>query len=178
MFSFLRRGPRARRDPDRVFMTRRAKLEALVSAGEVRIVAHFAETRRALQDLARERGRTIQVVLSAGLVPPPGPDPSLRVVVAERHLLREHDDRVAAWADAAAGSLGFYLSFDDPVIAAFVDEEAKALFQRLGLGPDEPIESALVARAIQGAQARVRKAAASDLPADSAEGWMRANGLG
>jgi preprotein translocase subunit SecA len=149
-----------------------------VSADDVRIVAHFAETRRALQDLARERGRTLQVVLSAGLVPPPAPEPALRVVVAERHLLREHDDRVAAWADAAAGSLGFYISFDDPVIASFLDDEAKALFQKLGLGPDEPIESALVGRAIERAQDRIRKAVANDLPADSAEGWMRANGLG
>lgn len=158
-------------------MTRRAKLQALVAAADGRLVAHFAETRRALQELARELGRSIQVTLADSLVDPPAPDRQLRVLVAERHPLREHDERVAAWADAAAGSIAFHVCLEDPLIAAFIGDTEASLFGKLGLAPDEPIENALVSRAIERAQARVRNRAPNDLPADSAEGWMRANGL-
>jgi preprotein translocase subunit SecA len=173
------RRPGARREPDRVWISRRAKLEALLEEPDARIVAHFAESARALEALARERGRALDVRLADRLgTPPPSRNQQLRVVVAERHPLREHDERVAAWADAAAGSVVFHVSLEDPLLAAFASDSLKPLLERLGLTPDAPVEHGIVSRSIRRAQEQIRKRCTSDLPANSAESWMQANGLG
>jgi hypothetical protein len=174
--SLFSRRPRARRQEDRVWLTREAKLQALVAAGG-RVVARFPETRRALEALARARGATTEVVLAGNLVDPASRDATLAVVVAERHPLREHDERVVAWADAAAGSVVFHVSLEDPPISSFVGDSVRPLLERLGASPEAPLEHALVSRSIEKAQERVKREARVDLPADSAEGWMRAAGL-
>lgn len=174
------RRPRAKRDEDRVWLTRDAKLSGLLAAAAqgASVIAHFPETRRTLQALARERGQGLEVRLAAGLAPPLSPKPELLVVVAERHPLREHDQRVAAWADAAAGRIGFHVSLEDPLLAVFVGEQLRPLLEKLGMTADAPLESGMVSRSIEKAQERVKRQATTDLPADSAEGWLQANGIG
>jgi hypothetical protein len=170
------RRPRSRRPHDRVWQTREAKLRALLTSG-ARIVAHFPETRRALQSLARAADRPIEVDLAGNLTAPESRDAGLEIVVAERHPLREHDERVVAWADAAAGSIVFHVSLEDPPLSSFVGDSLRPLLDRLGASPDAPLEHALISRSIEKAQERVKREARVDLPADTAEGWMRAAGL-
>jgi hypothetical protein len=173
------RRPRAERDEDRVWLTRDAKLRGLLAAAAqgARVIAHFSDTRRALQALAREHAQSLEVTLAAGLAPPPSPNPELSVVVAERHPLREHDERLTAWADAAAGRIGFHVSLEDPLLAVFVGESLRPMLEKLGMTADAPLENGMVSRGIEGAQERVKRQAKADLPADSAEAWLRANGF-
>lgn len=175
--SLFRRKARALREDDTVWATSEARLRAVLATPGARLVAHFEETRRALQALARGGGRPVDVALVAGLVPPPERDPGLLVVVAERHPLREHDERVAEWADAAAGRVAFHLSLEDPLVALFAGERLRGVLERLGLTPDMPIRSRLVSRAIEQAQDRIRKHATGDLPSASSAGWLQANGF-
>ena len=175
--SLFRRKARAERDDDTVWATSEARLRAVLATPGARLVAHFDETRRALQALAREGGPPVDVALAAGLVPPPERDPGLLVVVAERHPLREHDERVAEWADAAAGRIAFHVSLEDAPIALFAGERFRGVLERLGLAPDTPIRSRLVSRAIEGAQDRIRREATGDMPSASSAGWLQANGF-
>jgi hypothetical protein len=78
VFSALfNRQPRAKREPDCVWLTREAKLRAVVVAKGARVVVHFPETRRALQALAREQGRPLELALATGLPSLPSRDPEL-----------------------------------------------------------------------------------------------------
>lgn len=175
--SLFRRTARAEREDDKVWVTSDARLDAVLAVPGARLVAHFAETRQAIQSRARMAGRHAEVALAAGLVAPPEREAGLTVVVAERHPLREHDDRVVQWADAAAGRIVFHLSLEDPVVALFAGESLRGLLERLGLTPDAPIESRFVSRAIERGQAQIRRRATGDVPAASAAGWLQANGL-
>jgi len=177
-FGLFRRSPRAERDVDRVWLTHEAKLWGVLAVSDARIVVHFAETRRALQSLAHREGATVEIALAEELVRPPQPDPTLVVVVAERHPLREHDQRVVAWADSAAGRIAFHVSLEDPLLALFVGDSLRAMLDQLGLTPGTPLQSALVSRSIEKAQARVASRAQADVPSDSAAGWLQANGIG
>ena len=176
--SLFRRKPRAEREEDRVWTTDEARLRGVLATTGVRFVAHFAQTRRALQALARDEGRTVEVALAQDLVSPSSPDPALTIVVAERHPLREHDERVAAWADSAAGRIVFHVSLDDPVLALFVGESLRPILDKLGLREDAPLQSPLLSRSVANAQAKVRNRASGDVPSDSAAGWLQANGVG
>jgi hypothetical protein len=177
-FRFWKRGPRAERDADRVWLTEEAKLRGVLAATDAQIVAHFSRTRRSLQVLARQEGRTVDVALAQELAAAPqDPDPARVVVVAERHPLREHDERVVAWADARAGRVAFHVSLEDPVLALFVGDSLRPLLDELGMTPEAPLQSALVSRSIANAQARVARRARADVPADSAAGWLQANGI-
>jgi hypothetical protein len=171
------RRPRAEREEDRVWLTREARLRGLLAVPGARVVAHFGETRRALQALAHREGGAVEVVLAEQLIDPPQRDPELTVVVAERHPLRAHDERVAAWADAAAGRLVFHVSLEDPAVALFVGDSVRSVLDRLGMTADTPLQSPLVSRSIASAQAKVRERATGDLPSDSAEGWLQVNGF-
>ncbi len=159
-----------------MWTTRRAKMRALL-AQPGRLVAHFPATRRDLQSLARQEGLHVSVELAAGLVEAPERNADLLVVVAERHPLREHDERVVRWADASAGAVVFHVSLEDEPLVRFVDERVKGLLARLGGSPDEALESRLLSRAVENAQAKVAKGATGDRPADSAEDWLRVNGV-
>jgi preprotein translocase subunit SecA len=163
--SLFRRAARAEREDDKVWVTSDARFDAVLAVPDARLVAHFAETRQAIQSRARMAGRHVEVALAAGLVAPPERDPERLVVVAERHPLREHDERVAQWADIAAGRIVFHLSLEDPIVALFAGESLRGVLERLGLTPESPIESRFVSRAIERAQAQIRSRATGDVAA-------------
>jgi hypothetical protein len=175
--SLFRRRPRAEREEDEVWLTREAKLRGVLAVPGARLVAHFADTRRALLSLAHQEGRPVEVLLARQLSVPSRDDRQLRVVVAERHPLREQDERVVAWADAAAGRIVFHVSLEDPAVALFVGDTVRGVLDRLGMTAEVPLQSRFLSRSIAGAQARVRKRAPDDVPADSAEAWLQANGV-
>lgn len=170
--------PRAEREPDRVWLNDEARLRGVLASPGARIVAHFAQTRRSLLELARQQGQEVGVLLAGELPTPLQRSPALVVVVAERHPLREQDEAVARWADAAAGKVVFHVSLEDAPIAVFAGNGLRPLLERLGAPPGEPLCHPMISRAIESAQARIRKLARVPVPADSAAAWMAANGIG
>lgn len=175
LFSRLFGGkPRARREEDRIYLTRAAKWKALSAEPDVKLVAHFPATRREFLEFSRASGGNTSVALAGELLAPAGPDPNLRVVAIERHPLREHDERLCEWADSAAASITFVLSLDDALLSAF-GGNLKPLVERLGMDASEVLVNGMLSKSIAAAQERIRKQMGADLPADSDVAWMKSN---
>ena len=166
--------PRARREEDRIYLTRAAKWKALVADGDARFVAHFPATRREFQEFSRVNGANTSVALARELLAPAGPDPNLRIVAIERDPLREHDERLCEWADGAASSIVFTVSLDDALLSAFGDS-LKSVIARLGVDANEVLVNSMLSKSIAAAQEKIRKQTGADLPADSDVAWMRSN---
>jgi preprotein translocase subunit SecA len=89
-----------------------------------------------------------QLVLDAG---------GLYVICTERHDARRIDNqlrgRCARQGDP--GETRFYLALDDELMRMFGSERIQGMMEKFGMTEDEPIESPLVSRQIEGAQNRV-----------------------
>jgi preprotein translocase subunit SecA len=169
------------------------------------VVAHFPKTLAELQDeltktaiafstiegrlsatearrLADQGNRRPLLVLADSLQIDEFPTQSLdsgqiAILVAERHLLRTHDDRIVDFARGLGRRcrLTFHLSLGDPLLKVFVGEWIKDMLARLGMTESEALVSRMVARRIKGAQAQLAKRALDDRKADCAEEWVRVN---
>ena len=95
-------------------------------------------------ECAAERER----VLAAG---------GLHIVGTERHESRRIDNQLRGRAGRQGdpGSSRFFLSLEDDLLRIFQAERIKGLMERLGMEEGEPIEHAMVTRAIANAQSRV-----------------------
>ena len=171
---FGRKG--ARREPDRVFMSKDAKWRSLRGLSGWTFIAHFPATKREAQEFARASGFSISIRMASDLAPGigSGAEPNLRVAVLERHPLREHDDRIGAWADGTASNLVFLVSLDDALLGVFAGS-IRSVLDRLGMDPNEAIEHAVVSQSIASAQEKIRKTATGDLSAESDAQWMKVN---
>lgn len=105
---------------------------------------------------------------------PPSP---LSVLVLERHFLRKHDDVVPRFAEGlgSKASVDFHISLDDPLLAIFVGEWVRDMLRKLGMQPDETINSPMVSRRIEQAQAKIAGQTSTDVDADSAAEWLERN---
>jgi hypothetical protein len=158
--------------------------EGLVVAGVPTVVAQGSLL---ASDVRRWRSRSGEsrptLTLAEAPVPSDAPDPleggagSLSLLVAERHFLRIHDDRIISFA----ASLGrpccvrFHQSLHDPLMRLFAGEWVGGILSQLGAKETDPIESSMVARRIQAAQDRFAKQVVEEQQADSAEEWLRLN---
>ena len=81
----------------------------------------------------------------------------LRIIGSERHESRRIDNQLRGRSgrQGDAGSTRFYLSLDDNLMRIFASERVAALMRRLGMQPGEPIEHALVTKAIENAQRKL-----------------------
>jgi preprotein translocase subunit SecA len=81
----------------------------------------------------------------------------LYIIGTERHEARRIDDQLRGRSGRQGdpGSSKFYLSLEDDLMRLFGSERVAAIMDRFGAEEDEPIEHALVTRAIAGAQKRV-----------------------
>ncbi len=81
----------------------------------------------------------------------------LRIIGSERHESRRIDNQLRGRAGRQGdpGSSRFYLSLDDALMRIFASERVAALMRRLGMKPGEPIEHALVTKAIENAQRKL-----------------------
>ncbi|MFH2202922.1 MAG: preprotein translocase subunit SecA [Elusimicrobiota bacterium] len=81
----------------------------------------------------------------------------LYVICTERHEARRIDNqlrgRCARQGDP--GETRFYLALDDELMRMFGSERIMGMMEKFGMTEDEPIESPLVSRQIEGAQRRV-----------------------
>jgi len=81
----------------------------------------------------------------------------LHVIGTERHEARRIDNQLRGRAGRQGdpGSSQFFISLEDELIRIFGGERIKALMETLKIPEDQPIESKIVSKAIDEAQARV-----------------------
>lgn len=207
IFDFLRRGASGATphvEADAVWLNRRAKMGGLRRHAEehaptrcVLVLAQFPDTLRLLGEelagsacsvleqeadtasfLGRRAGLGLAPAWSVpGQVLGADADRDLDVLVAERHPLRSHDDRIVEAIGRLSGRprLTFHLSLDDSPFLEMQKEKIGSLLERLGMDEGEPIQTAMVAKAIARTQAQVAQRATGDQPADSAAEWLRLN---
>jgi hypothetical protein len=88
-----------------------------------------------------------------------------------------HDDAVAQFVQGLScpATITFHLALDDAPMRIFSGDWVVQVLDRLGMGPDDCIESRMVSRRIRDASRMYEDAATGDRPADSAEEWIRLN---
>ncbi len=98
-------------------------------------------------------GRGTDIVLGDGIAHRGG----LHIVGTERHESRRIDNQLRGRSGRQGdpGSSRFFIGLDDDLMRIFGGEKIKGLMDRLGIKEDEPIESRIVSRQIEGAQAKV-----------------------
>ena len=98
-------------------------------------------------------GRGTDIVLGEGVADVGG----LYIIGTERHESRRIDNQLRGRAGRQGdpGESRFFLSFEDDLMRVFGGERMQGFMSKLGVDEDTPIESKLVSRQIEGAQARV-----------------------
>ncbi|HEX3629119.1 MAG TPA: preprotein translocase subunit SecA [Candidatus Dormibacteraeota bacterium] len=131
--------------PHEVLNAKQHEREALIVAkagqpGSVTIATNMA-------------GRGTDIVLGEGVAPAGG----LHIVGTERHESRRIDNQLRGRAGRQGdpGSSRFFLALDDDLMRIFGGERIKGMMNMLRVADDEPIESRLVSRQIEGAQTKV-----------------------
>src|ERR671936_543368 len=98
-------------------------------------------------------GRGTDIVLGQGVATGGG----LHIVGTERHESRRIDNQLRGRSGRQGdpGSSRFFLALDDDLMRIFGGERIKNMMNILRVADDEPIESKLVSRQIEGAQTKV-----------------------
>jgi preprotein translocase subunit SecA len=98
-------------------------------------------------------GRGTDIVLGPGVAVAGG----LHIVGTERHESRRIDNQLRGRSGRQGdpGSSRFFLALDDDLMRIFGGERIKNMMNMLRVADDEPIESRLVSRQIEGAQTKV-----------------------
>ena len=131
--------------PHEVLNAKQHEREAEIVAG--------AGQRGAVTIATNMAGRGTDIVLGEGVAELGG----LYIIGTERHESRRIDNQLRGRAGRQGdrGETRFFLSFEDDLMRVFGGERMRGLMGRLGLDEDTPIESGMVSRQIEGAQARV-----------------------
>jgi len=81
----------------------------------------------------------------------------LFVLGTERHEARRIDNQLRGRSGRQGdpGATQFFVSFDDDLLRIFSSEKIKGMMQTLGIPDDQPIETNMVSRALESAQAKV-----------------------
>jgi preprotein translocase subunit SecA len=98
-------------------------------------------------------GRGTDIVLGPGVVEAGG----LHIIGTERHESRRIDNQLRGRSGRQGdpGSSRFFIGLDDDLMRIFGGDRIRGMMDRLGIKEDEPIESRLVSRQIEGAQTKV-----------------------
>jgi preprotein translocase subunit SecA len=98
-------------------------------------------------------GRGTDIVLGEGVVNAGG----LHIVGTERHESRRIDNQLRGRSGRQGdpGSSRFFLALDDDLMRIFGGDRIKGMMNMLRVADDEPIESRLVSKQIEGAQTKV-----------------------
>ncbi|TSC61705.1 MAG: preprotein translocase subunit SecA, partial [Parcubacteria group bacterium Gr01-1014_106] len=119
---------------------------------EAQIVAN-AGARGAVTISTNMAGRGTDIKLAQGVAELGG----LFVLGTERHEARRIDNQLRGRSgrQGDAGESQFFISLEDDIMRIFGGERMKKLFERLNVPEDEPIESSMVSKAVEAAQAKV-----------------------
>src|SRR6267143_1821954 len=98
-------------------------------------------------------GRGTDIVLGPGVAPGGG----LHIVGTERHESRRIDNQLRGRAGRQGdpGSSRFFIALDDDLMRIFGGDRIRGIMNMLRVADDEPIESRMVSRQIEGAQTKV-----------------------
>lgn len=121
---------------------------------EAHIVAKAGE-RNSVTISTNMAGRGTDIVLGGGVAQMGG----LHVLGTERHEARRVDNQLRGRSGRQGdpGSSRFYLSLEDDLMRLFGSDRISFIMDKLHIPPDQPIEHALVTRAITTAQKRVEQ---------------------
>jgi preprotein translocase subunit SecA len=127
-------------------------LNAKHHAQEAEIVAQAGQTGH-VTIATNMAGRGTDIVLGSGVVALGG----LHILGTERHESRRIDNQLRGRSGRQGdpGSSRFYLSLEDDLMRLFGSDRLSSIMQKLGMEEGEPIENAMVTRAIENAQKRV-----------------------
>jgi preprotein translocase subunit SecA len=119
---------------------------------EAQIVA-MAGQRGAVTISTNMAGRGTDIVLGDGVVDRGG----LHILGTERHESRRIDNQLRGRSGRQGdpGSSRFYLALEDDLLRIFGGERITGFMEKLGMQEGEPIEHALISRAIENAQSKV-----------------------
>ncbi|HYM49754.1 MAG TPA: preprotein translocase subunit SecA [Candidatus Limnocylindrales bacterium] len=131
--------------PHEVLNAKQHEREALIVANAGQPAAVTIATNMA--------GRGTDIVLGPGVVEAGG----LHIIGTERHESRRIDNQLRGRAGRQGdpGSSRFFIGLDDDLMRIFGGDRIRGMMDRLGIKEDEPIESRLVSRQIEGAQSKV-----------------------
>jgi preprotein translocase subunit SecA len=98
-------------------------------------------------------GRGTDIVLGEGVKESGG----LHIIGTERHESRRVDNQLRGRSGRQGdpGSSRFYLSLEDDLLRIFGGERMSSIMERLGMEEGEPIEHAMISKAIENAQRKV-----------------------
>src|SRR5581483_8376515 len=101
-----------------------------------------------LQQKVRECDQDHDLVVELG---------GLHIIGTERHESRRIDDQLRGRAGRQGdpGASRFYLALDDELMRRFAADRVAGIMEKVGMEEDTPIESKMVSRFIESAQARV-----------------------
>lgn len=196
MFGWLQKKPASPPFDDRVWLNEAARLAAVVrtaQAGRTLLVTFFDDTsRRVSAGLTQggvpftslgygqnARAEDVKVLLCAaervgnltGRLPE-----GVNVCVVEHHPLPETN---RALLDAllllTSTKPVFQVALDEPLLQRFGGDKLVGLMAQLEVPADEPIEHAMVTRALSNARDKVAARVKSAQPANSMEEWLQFN---
>ncbi|MBV8194031.1 MAG: hypothetical protein JOY80_00740, partial [Candidatus Dormibacteraeota bacterium] len=129
-----------------------AVLNAKLHEKEAQIVAQAGQN-GAVTIATNMAGRGTDIVLGSGVSDVGG----LYIIGTERHESRRIDNQLRGRSGRQGdpGESRFFLSFEDDLMRVFGGERMQGIMDRLRVPEDQPLESRLVTRQIEGAQSRV-----------------------
>jgi hypothetical protein len=119
---------------------------------------------------------TIQTVEARRIAAPSFPV-EINVLVAERYPLYHRDEVLETFLKQLPFSIrvGYFLSLEDPLVRAAINETLVRLMQQMGLKPGEMISSHLVSRRLNSWLKRVARQVTQELSANSPAEWLEQN---
>jgi hypothetical protein len=102
----------------------------------------------------------------------------LKILVAERHFLRDHDGTIRLFAEGIGRPtiVLFFVALDEPLLKEIAGEWIGDVLRRLGMQETEAIESQMILRRVRAAQSKYAPMVRGDESAESAEQWLERNG--
>lgn len=106
------------------------------------------EKQEVFQQIERDCQQDHELVVKLG---------GLHIIGTERHESRRIDNQLRGRAGRQGdpGSSRFYLSLEDELMRRFAADRVSGLMERFGMDDDTPLESSMVSRLIESAQAKV-----------------------
>lgn len=103
--------------------------------------------------------------------------PDVAMMVCERHPMPRYDKLVVDWCHQLTYpvQLGYFLSFDDPVMKSVVTDQVKMLLEQFGWGENELITSSMVSRRLDKVLKRHAAKVVDEQPASSCAEWLKIN---
>lgn len=119
---------------------------------EAEIIAHAGEGGR-ITIATNMAGRGTDIVLGEGVADMGG----LHILSIERHESRRIDNQLRGRSGRQGdlGSSKFYLSLEDDLLRIFGSDRISGIMDKLGMDEGEPIEHAMLSKAIENAQRKV-----------------------